>query len=252
MQGNPLKTKSSESKGSLQNTYEQFNNLVQKPVIWLILGIFLLAILIGFGIGTTMVVQINETNPLLDISPQDSTKSTILLLEVNDLSINEPELISIWFIHLNSGEKPRLGFSPLLTLDMTDNKDFKLLKQFSLDSNHNPSREFLQTVKRKGFSTPNYILVDRQSSTVFINWFTGKDLSDPIAIDDHTMAQYGQVLRNLCNSFTLPSKNGSVDFPWSRIAIDHFTTNLKFNQVIKNLTFLTSPNTPLCEMVPLP
>jgi hypothetical protein len=252
MQGNPLKTKSSESKGFLQNTYIQINNLVQKPDIWLILGIFLLTILIGFWIGTKMVVQLSESGLPLEITLQDSSKSTILLLEVNDLSESEPELISIWFIHLNTGEKPRLGFSPVLSIDMKDHKDFKLLKQFSLDSKRTPSREFLLAVTRKGFFTQNYIIVDKQSSIAFINWFAGKDLSDPIAIDDHTMAQYGQVLRNLCNSFALPSKNGSVDFPWSRIADDHFSTNLKFNQVLKNLSFLTSTNTPLCEMVPLP
>jgi hypothetical protein len=252
MQGASNGTQFTEKDGFLQNSFKQLNEKVQKPVFWLVISIFGFMTLAGYWLGSTMVIQSTGKTFEFTTSGQDSEINTYLLLETDDLSLNKPQLLSIWFVHLYQGDKPRLGFTPVVSNNLTEDENYPLLSKFSLDSKRHPTQTFLNSVNKIGFSTRNFILVDQTSSAAFINWFTGKELTDPIAIEQHTMAQFGQVLRGLCSSLHLPLERSSIDFPWSKITPDHFMTSLQFNQVIQNLAFLTSPVTPSCEMVPLP
>jgi hypothetical protein len=252
MQVNSSETQPPKVEGFLQKSFKQLNDKVQKPLFWLVISIFLLMALTGYWIGSTMVVQPVGTEITFTNAVQDSGNKTYLLLELDDLSLPKPRLNSIWYVHLYPGDKPRLGFTPLVSIDMTENEDFKLLQQFSLDSNRLPTREFLHAVAKKGFSSQNYIMIDQISAASFLNWFAGKNFTDSVAIEKHTMTQYGQALRGLCSSLSLPSERGIIDFPWSKVFPNHFSTSLQFTQVMENIAFLTSPVPPRCEMVPLP
>lgn len=252
MQVPPEKPYINNENGFLQNVFNQMNKTVQKPVLWLVIGIFLITVGVGFWIGNTMVIKsanLEYGYASLNVSEKPNT---ILLLETDDLSLEEPQLLSIWFIHVNSGEKPKLGFTPVVTIDMVDNEDFYLLQKFSITPEKQPNREFLKLVAKKGFPSQNYIIVDQKSAAAIINWFAGKELANPLALDQHSIEQYGPVLRGFCGSLASVSDKGLLDFPWSKITPDHFSTSLQFDRVLSNFAHLTSPKTPHCEMVPLP
>ena len=252
MQVSPSEPQSLSKEGFLQNSFKQMNGKLQNPILLLIVGVFFCMALVGYWIGSTMVVNSVGSDFIFANTIQESNQVTYLLLETDDLSLSKPQLNSIWFIHLFPEDKTRLGFTPVVSLGAPENDDSYLLKQFSLDDKRYPSRDFLQTVSKKGFPIQNYVLVDKTSAAAFINWFAGKELTESIAIEMHTMAQYGQVLRGLCSSLSLPSQRGATDFPWSKITPNHFSTSLQFDNVINNLVFLTTPISPRCEMVPLP
>jgi hypothetical protein len=228
------------------------NNNLQKPVLWLVICIFLVTVGAGYWIGTTMVVQPAGRESVFINSGENKSNTTYLLLETDDLSNDEPQLLSIWFIHINTEGKPKLGFTPVVSIDMAEDDNYSLLDKFSLNAELQPNRDFLSAVAKKGFSSQNYILVDQNSSAAFINWFAGKELQTPLALDKHSMAEYGPILRGFCSSISSASERSLVDFPWSKIVPGHFSTSLQFNKVLSNLAFLTSPSTPHCEMVPLP
>lgn len=252
MQVSPSEPQSKSKEGFLQNSVKQMNGKFQNPIILLIVGVFFCMALVGYWIGSTMVVNSVGSDIVFANSIEVTNQKTYLILETDDLSLSKPLLNSIWFIHLFTGDKPRLGFTPVISLGASENDDSNLLKQFTLDDKRNPSRDFLQAVSKKGFPTQNYILVDKTSAAAFINWFAGKEFTEPVAIEMHTLAQYGQVLRGLCSSLSQPSQRGATDFPWSKITPGHFSTSLKFDTVINGLIFLTTLISPRCEMVPLP
>jgi hypothetical protein len=252
MQEKYTETSSSKSDGFLQKSLNNLNEKSQKPLFWLVIIIFAVMGLIGYGIGSTMVVQTAGSNPGFDLPSQASNSTTYVVLEVDDLSAAKPELLSIWFVHLKKGEKNYLGFTPVITADQTENADLALLKNYSLDGQNNPTHDLLNAIAKKGFPTTNYMVVDQKSSAALINWFTGKELSDPIFENSRTMTEYGKVLRSFCSTLSLPSDRGNQDFPWTKIIPEHFKTSINFTRAIENLEFLTSPNTPKCEMVPLP
>jgi hypothetical protein len=252
MQEKSPDTQSSKVEGFLHNSFSKMNEKTQKPVFWIVIGVFLIMGLTGYWIGSTMVVQTGDPESFYKISEENSDSSTYLLLEVDDLTLESPKLFSIWFIHINNEGKPSLGFTPVVTNDQKDSDDIKLLQDFPLDSNNLPSREFLKVIASKGFTTNNFVIVDQTSISAFINWFSAKELLEPTILTDHTMVQYGQVLRAFCATLASPSERGIVDFPWSNIIPGHFYSSNNLNTVIENFGFLVSPNTPKCEMVPLP
>jgi hypothetical protein len=252
MQVPPQKPQTINENGFLQNTFNQMNTTMQKPVLWLVICIFLLMTGAGFWIGTTMVVKPAGLEYAFTSSGENSKTNTYLLLETDDLSLDAPQLMSIWFIHITTGDKSKLGFTPVVSIDMVDSENYSLLQKFSITADKQPNQEFLSLVAKKGFSSQNYLIIDQKSTAAFINWFAGKELSNPLALDKHSMTQYGPVLRGFCSSLSSVSERGLVDFPWSKITPGHFLTSLHFTRVISNLELLTSPKTSHCEMVPLP
>jgi len=134
---------------------------------------------------------------------------------------------------------------------MPDDPNYELLGKFSLDMNGNPSIVFLNSLRKLKVVSTGYVVVDQVSSAAFVNWFTGKGLDEPLGLKAHSMTEYGQVLRSMCNAFPVIAKKSISEFPWTKYGPDHIRLSLSFTQVIENTAFLTSSNSPRCEMVPL-
>jgi hypothetical protein len=126
------------------------------------------------------------------------------------------------------------------------------LEKYPLGANNLPSHEFLKVLARKGFPTTNYIIVDQISIAAFINWFSGEELLKPVEITSHSIVDYGKVLRSFCSTLSKPAERETFDFPWSKITSGHFITSSNFNTTMNDFSFLISPHTPKCEMVPMP
>jgi hypothetical protein len=250
MQESPPGNSSSNLSGILLSFASGFSSFLVKPVFWIISAIFICTVGIGYWLGTNVVLSDNQ--PLLAVIDNNaSAERVITLLEVSDLTMDTPELLSIWFIHLSPDDQPRLGFTPVSSISMPDDPNFKLLSQFSLDKNGNPSVEFLNSLRKLKVDSTGYVVVDQVSAAAFINWFTGKGLDEALALEAHSMTEYGQVLRSMCNAFPGIAKKGISEFPWTKYGPDHIRLSLSFTQVIENTAFLTSSNSPRCEMVPL-
>ena len=234
--------------GFLQNLFHRLQ-IMQKSHLWISFLIFIIASGAGYWLGNQLVVKHSP----ISISTIDTSSSRIItLLEVNDLSIDQPELLSIWIIHLTPGDSPRLGFTPVATISLPDEPNYALLDQFDLNENRSLSTNFLHSLSKIKVKSNGYIIVDQTAVTAFVNWLSGKDTQEPIGFTDHSMTQYGQVLRGLCQSLTGFSESAHNEFPWSKFSGTHFLTSMGFDDVMLNLGFITSSPAPHCEMVPLP
>lgn len=249
MQASPPDSGWNFENGFLQNLFDRIKNR-QKPVFWLVLFVFILFLGIGYGLGVHLVVD----NPSVEASYSTNTTDTrvITLLEVSDLLNPEPELISIWFIHLTPGDAPRLGFTPVSAVSLVDEPNFDLLAEFFLDANGTPSNKFLQSLRKLKVQSDGYVILDQVAVSAFINWFSVKDSAELIGLENHSMAEYGKILRGMCQAFPGITGIEMQELPWSKISADHFKTSLHFDQVMSDIRFLTASNSPRCEMVPLP
>jgi hypothetical protein len=252
MQASPPETGISDEDGFLQSSVHSLNNKLQKPFFWLTIFVFMFTVGIGYLLGNGLVVNNGNVSEKPSVYVGAEKDRVITLLEVSDFTEDEPELLSFWFIHLRPGDKPRLGFTPVSSITMQDDKNFKLLKQFSLDKNKRPSQKFLQEVGKLKVASSGYVLVDQVAVAAYINWFAGKDSGASINLENHSMSEYGQILREMCKTFPKIAESGIPEFPWSKFISSHLITSLSFDQVIINMNFLTSSISPQCEMVPLP
>lgn len=223
----------------------------KKPILWVSVLIFFAAIILGYSLGTGLVIKSGDFQPVLNKS-LSSEQSILTVYEVTNLGLDKPDLLSIWFIHIMPGDNPVLGFTPVVTISMIDDPNFSILKEFSLDSNGYPSSEFRSKLNKIGVSSDGFIVLDQAAVAAFVNWFKGTDLSSPSGLSSYSMAEYGQLLRGMCNEFPLVAEHASGEFPWSMITPLHFRTSLGFDQVIASMSFLVDTVSPKCEMVPLP
>lgn len=215
-----------------------------------VLLVFSITLGIGFWLGHSLVVRgADDVYEESRASNSVPTKQIITLLEVDDLTAAQPTLISIWNIHLTPGNSPKLGFTPVAAEALPDEPNFSILEKFSMDDNHNPSAGFLQALRKINPTADGYIILDNTSTSEIMRWFLGTESAETLNIENHTMTEYGQVLRSFCRS--LANEAEKTEFPWSIVNTGHFKTSLSFNQVFINLGFLTNSPKPQCVMVPI-
>ena len=251
MQNQTPETGISENAGFLSTIIIRLMVLLSRKAIWYIAGVFIISLLIGYWLGSKLVVSVSSSNTA-PIQVVDSQSRIITLIAVTDLSEPQPALLSVWFIHMINKERPVLGFTPVTAVSMIDDENLPKLADFSLDSTGNPSQEFLKSLDKLKVPSSGYILIDRVSSTAFINWINGSEPGTPLELKNHSMAEYGQILRTMCGSLPIAANKGIPEFSWSKITPGNFRTSLLFSQVIENTAFLFANGSPRCEMVPLP
>jgi hypothetical protein len=186
------------------------------------------------------------------VAINEEQNRVITLIEVTDLSEPQPAVLSVWFIHLIQSEQPSLGFTPVFSISMQDDPNSHALADFTLDANGNPSRDFLKSLDKLKVRSSGYVMVDQKSAAALVNWLTGTALDKPLELQQHTMAEYGQILRTMCNALPSDAEKGIGEFPWSKFTPDSLRTSLAFTQVIENTQFLFASGSPRCEMVSLP
>lgn len=232
---------------------KQANGIFRKPVFSIVAGLFILAILFGYWIGSTFILTDAERNSLKFPNILDITNTrTYAILEYEDLSVDDPLLISSWLVHLSNKEDPSLGFTPLAVKDIKNESFSDLYKIKTVDKNLIPTNDLINIVNKTGFKVAGFIMLDKVSSSAIINWFSGRDLEEPMEKSTHSMVEYGQILRSLCKSLRAPAERGNTDFPLTLFPPDHFSSTLQLTTTIKDITFLTSIDSPRCQMVPLP
>jgi hypothetical protein len=251
MQNQPSESGSAENLGFFYKVMARIMVFFSYKGLWQIALIFILTVFLGYWLGSKLVVgkDLPTTNPVPVI--QDHNR-VITLIEVTDLSEPQPALLSVWFIHLIQSDQSSLGFTPVFAISMQDDPNFHSLADFTLDTNGNPSMDFLKSLDKLKVRSSGYVMVDQKSAAALVNWITGTALDKPLELQQHTMSEYGQILRMMCNALPSDSEKGIGEFPWSKFTPDTLRTSLSFTQVIENTQFLFASGSPRCEMISLP
>jgi hypothetical protein len=251
MQSQLPETGSTENLGILYKIMARLMVIFSRKGLWQIGLVFILTVFLGYWLGSKLVIT--DTIPGFKSElPVDSASSVITLIEVSDLSEPQPALLSVWFIHLIHNDQPVLGFTPFFAISMQDDPNFETFSGFSLDEKGNPSRDFLKSVDKLKVKTMGYVMVDQKSAAALVNWISGTALDKPLDIQQHSMAEYGQILRGMCSALPAGAEKGIGEFPWMKFSPTNLRTSLSFTQVMENTAFLFSSSSPSCEMVPLP
>lgn len=251
MENQPSETGSTEQLGITYKIMARLMVLSSSKRLITTVAIFSVCVGIGYWLGSRLVISPSNTE-YITTPVQEEGSRVVTLLEVSDLSEPQPALLSVWFIHIKPGDKPVLGFTPVAAVSMQDDPNFKLLSDFSLDSSGNPATSFLRSMDKLKVRSSGYVMVDQTSSAAWVNYLTGAALDRPLEIETHSMAEYGQVLRTMCNSLPVDAEKGLTEFPWSKFVPTSFRTSLSMSQTIENTQFLFNSSSPRCEMVPLP
>ena len=220
---------------------------MRKIVIFLTVLVFLACL--GFGLYTSYKPEENknqaENENIPAVTPVSQFQNNYLLIHVDNLTADMPQLISIWGVIAYFPE-PKLIFQALYPLPTATNADIQT--SFSLSSQKVPDPKFLRAMAQINQITwDNYILVDTLTFDLVGQFVFGgslnlESISNPLPAEIPYM-------QAICGTFSNQGKDFLEGFRWKEIIPDHFKTNISLDYGLANLDKLLAPGLPVqCEI----
>lgn len=211
------------------------------PVIIIVFGV---CAFFGFQAASKILtdrqVPIEQTaaggNPLV-------VQQNFVFIHVDDLSMDKPQLISIWVGFINQSSPPQFMVLPLYPANNTEVHD-RITKGFSLDPDKNKLKPRFITQLESSYDIKinGYILSDDTGVSYSNKLISGVETplaSIPVVTDIDKKAlilSEKKSWEQFCNLVNLGTANSYFStINWSVLLPDHFSTNLEFER----LTLLT-------------
>jgi len=223
---------------------------MRKPVIVLTIIAFIACFLIGLYLaeivpGKGSITGQSSNQPLS--TPASRFQHNILIIHVDDLQAQSPQLVSIWGLIVYFPD-PKLIFQRVYPLDMLEND--KIEASFALSAGKVPNATFLKTLNKSlNIVWDNYILMDTQAGDHLSAWSGGPVLSGAEAGQEQLITVEGDAVRKLCEKFASQRPGSRDPFDWQSMIPDHFLTNIPFDFGLLSIDRLSQGDTPIkCDI----
>lgn len=165
-------------------------------------------------------------------------QSNYIFLHVNDLSLDKPELVSVWVGFVNESSPSQLMLLPIFPTYNSEIHD-RITQKFSLNTEHKVNQRFINLLQSNyDLNINGYILTDDTGVSYSNQWITG--IESPVtSIAATTDTEKHAILLSeqnswqqfcqLVNAGTANSYFASIN--WGFLLPDHFSTNLDFESL---------------------
>lgn len=212
---------------------------MKKIGVLIIFVIFIGFAFLGFKVASKILPATRSVSNNQANNPTAITQQNYLILRVDDLSANEPALISIWAALVYPSTPPQVMVLPLFPSTNQEVHE-RMADKFSLTHGKKVSPIFLRWVSREyDLQINGYILADQTALGQSMLWMTGQETSAtsaPALSEDEKSALIanGQsVYQQFCQMLLAGSGSGYyAAINWSALLPDHFVTNLSFDELI--------------------
>lgn len=211
---------------------------MKKAVFLLVIVIFIISAVLGFqaaarlSSGQSSQSQQNYGLPVL------STQTNYLLIHVNDLSADNPHLISVWGLFVFYSNSPQVMLIPLYpTYD--EARSTALGSAFKIGKDGQISSRFIDEIQQSyEITTVGYVTVDNIGLSYFNKWITGNESQisaiTPQTADEKHIVLYNsqQFFTTACTQFSRSGVKSFIDqIHWADLLPSHFSTNLSFESL---------------------
>ncbi|MHB0923235.1 MAG: hypothetical protein ACYC3H_04650 [Bellilinea sp.] len=221
---------------------------MRKFVIFLTILVFLACL--GFGLYTSYKPELTKKqaegdNSAQMVTPVSQFQNNYLVIHVDDLTADAPQLISVWGLIAYFPE-PKLIFQALYPLATATNADIQ--SRYALSSQKVPDPVFLRTLEQVNQITwDNYILLDNLAFDQLGLFVYGGGLS--IESVTNPLPAEQSYMQTLCDTFSIQGRNFLEGFQWKEIIPDHFRSNVSMDFGLVNIDRLLSPGLQVrCEI----
>ncbi len=227
-----------------------------KSRIVLLAFVFFVCAGLGFLAASELGLLIPATSQAITSQPQIiSGQQNFLLIHADDLTADQPRLISLWLIMYADYDPPQLAFKNLYPQLSPDESTRKLSDIFRLTAQGNPDEDFLKALRENDTHWAAYILVDHQGIQVMLGNLE-KNLATTLsaaAASAHPIATTLQletaILERFCSHLTTEKSKALDISTWSVLIPTHLRTDLQFETIMVNWNRLTAMETkPGCRV----
>ncbi len=174
-------------------------------------------------------------------------QTNLVLLRVNDLSADQPQLVSIWIAFLGPADYPGLTVMMLYPNPDAPDQVQSLADAFSLGEDKLPVQTFWQELAAYKFTWDGYLLADSQAITAVSGWINNnqsqlqaRPADSPegyrIIQDEET-----SVFRNICSTLGSADDAAGPVPDWGSIIPLHMRTDLTFEAMMYSWGKLNPP-----------
>lgn len=235
------------------------------------LSIYVISIVVGFGVGKTIQQSELVEKHLTPVSiPEQSIPTlkngqhNLLVITVDNLQLDKPRLTSVWLVTYFL-DNPSITFLPISPTSSNSvvTLDKKLYESFEIVRSNDQvsiSTGFLNNLTLSNFWWSGYLIVDQQAFLSVLNEqnnldATNRELADeknttiPLAAGDDpeiVYATYTRILQDTCHLIALDGENFDWQSFTSLIPL-HVSTDLNAKLMINEwMSSLATVETPLC------
>ncbi len=211
---------------------------MKKVVFLLVIVIFIVSAVLGFQAAARFSTAQSSQSQSNEGLPLPSAQTNYLLIHVNDLSSDQPQLVSLWGLFVFYSNPPQVMLIPLFptyddALSTTLESTFKISKERQISS-----RFITEIEKSYQINIAGYIAVDNIGLSLFNKWIIGDD-TQVSAVTPRTDDEKQIVLNNSHQFFTTAcaqfSRSGVKHFidqiHWTDLLPSHFLTNFSFESL---------------------
>lgn len=225
--------------------------MTKKFTLKFFIVIYLVSLIAGFGFA-----GISQANAITQTSTMPR-QSAWILVRVDDMTIEQPDLISVWAMFLTFSPNPQVFFKPLFSNDASDQKNPNLGTVFGVSSDRTVSLEFIQELDRLISHQSGMVIVDNTGFEGFTSWFTPPTTAGEIRpFVPHTGSAntFGGETRQyyqICETLEASSHPSLVSLPWKNLLPNHllaYPSMLSLTKVWEQL-YISDIETH-CEVIP--
>ncbi len=217
---------------------------MKKIVIPVVIIIFGVCAFFGFKAASKFMAarQSPETQSTAPAEKPTIIQNNYVFIHVNDLTLEKPELISVWVGFVNETTPPQFMFLPLFPAYNAEIHE-RINKNFGMNADKKVNQRFINQLQSSfDFKISGYVLTDNAGVGYSNLWITGVEtpVTSIAAITDtdkHTLLLTGQTSwQQFCQLVASGTANNYFSaINWGLLLPDHFSTNLDF----ESLTLLT-------------
>ncbi len=217
---------------------------MKKIVIPVVIVVFGVCAFFGFKAASKILAS-RQTPELQSTSPVENptiNQKNFIFIHVNDLTLEKPELISVWAGFVNDTTPPQFMFLPLFPTYNAEIHE-RINKNFSLNADKKVNQRFINQLQSSfDFQISGYVLTDDVGVGYSNLWISGVEA--PVAsiaattdTEKHTLLLTGQTSwQQFCQLVATGTANNYFSaINWGLLLPDHFSTSLDF----ESLTLLT-------------
>ncbi len=195
--------------------------MTKKLTLPFFIAIYLLSLAGGFGFAG--VRKANAIAP----APSSNRQSSWIMVRVDDMTIEQPKLVSVWAMFLTFSPEPQVFFKPLYSNETSTNKYPDLEKVFNVSADRTISADFIKELDRLITYPSGMVILDDIGFKSFSSWFMPPAIVSnmrpfvPQTGSSRVMGGETNDYKQICQSLENTIRPSLSSLPWMNMFPNH-------------------------------
>jgi hypothetical protein len=188
----------------------------------------------------------------------ESRQANWVLIRVNDMTLEKPQLVSVWVMFLTFSPGPHVFFKPIYSAEMANTSASQLASQFSVSIDRSLSAKFMAELDHMNIKRTGLVILDDDGFQNFTSWFQSpasstadKSLLIPSTGKTELVSPEAIAYSQVCAALRTNEILNPADLPWKTLVPGHLLPHPSLESLASVWSQVMLSSTPAhCEVIP--